>query len=265
MNYTGCCPRCGSNVKPLQMGSATMVCECGWLGSVQEKLAEKKNEQSVITMMVVAAIALAGFFGHFANWGSHAVRAPLLKGQALIGVLSTSGYQELAKICMEVHKYDCAQDAHLSLFKKKGDVEALLALARLQTRLNQRDIAAASYKSYFANGGKALGAAVEYATILEMKNDLAGALKYYDIAANEPTETLPVRATQGVVRLLLKKGHVTKAYSRITAFHGSAGNAKGYLNKELAEINAKRGNPTAGSPKAAPARQQSLRLPASSS
>ncbi len=47
---------------------------------------------------------------------------------------------------------------------------------------------------------------------------------------------LPIAATGAIVRILMKQGQYTEARTRITEFHKSADNAKGYLNTELTQI-----------------------------
>jgi hypothetical protein len=77
---------------------------------------------------------------------------------------------------------------------------------------------------------------LNYAKVLEAAAQDGEAQRVYEksIAANPAV--LPVQATTGIVRLLIKHGQYAGAYDRILSFHESAENANGYLNTEMSQL-----------------------------
>lgn len=236
MMLHGTCPICSQPIPRERLSEGTVVCPCGWTDPSMTYKAEDAMEKKNIITLIVAALILAGGYAHLVNWGSYATSIPFTKVAQLTGMLSKEGYQNLAQACIELNKWNCAKDAFLDLYRSKKDVEGLSGLAYLQTRLLETDAASATFASYFKVGGKDGLSALRYAKLLEEKGQIDEALKYYELSVTARPLDLPVQATTAIVRLLMKQGRYEDALARITEFHESAGNAKGYLNTELAQL-----------------------------
>lgn len=212
------------------------MCECGWSDSSSSLKVAKVAERKTIRVMIAAAVTLIAVYGHLLNWGSYAVEIPFVKAGQITGLLSKEGYRELAAVCIKLNKWSCAKEAYTDLFTSKQDVEGLAERASLEYRLGESEIATATYASYFAAGGKNSDASYLYGYLLESAGRPADAQKAYEFGITNAGDRLPVRATTGLVQLLIKQGRYDEALSQINAFHESAGNAAGYLNTEREQL-----------------------------
>lgn len=236
MHVHGFCPRCNQEIPSERYVTGFAICECGWFDGAPEQKARSATEKKTITAMVVAAVLFTALYGHMLNWGAYAFEIPFVKIQQLTGTLSKQGYEELADACVHLNKWSCAQDTYMDLYKQTRDPEGLARLAHLQVRLQDRNAALSSYAAYFRAQGRNGEAALEYAKLLEESGNTEMAFQYYEASIQMRPQILPVSATTAIVRLYMKQGRYQEAYDRILAFHSSAGNAKGYLNTELAQL-----------------------------
>lgn len=235
-SFQGLCPQCGSEIPNERLITGSAICQCGWHDMSANAKATRRNENKTITFLVAVTIGLSLGYWHLLNWGSYAVSIPFVKLQQITGTLSKQGLEDLAQACIKLNKWSCAQDAYLAIYRNHRDVEGLAKLAHFQVRIEAKESAMSTYASYFQTGGKNGEAALEYAELLEKSGRDETALTYYEKSIELRSETLPVQATAGIVRILVKQGHPLDAHERLVAFHESAGNAKGYLNTELEQV-----------------------------
>ena len=170
------------------------------------------------------------------NWGNYALEIPFVKVAQLIGMLSPSGYTELAEVCVNLAKFDCAKGADLDMFEKTGDLRGLEALAKLQMRLGENQNALSTSARYFRSGGKSAETGLNYGRLLLASGQSEMAIQYFDFAIANSGDVLPVQATTEKVRLMIKLGKYDQALASIESFYQSAGNAKGYLNTEHTQL-----------------------------
>jgi tetratricopeptide (TPR) repeat protein len=268
MSFQGFCPRCGTQIPRDRLTSTSVVCQCGWSDATSFAKAKQAQEKNVTAILVGAAVLMMLSYAHLANWGGYATRIPLIKAAQITGSLNKSGYIELAEACITLNKWDCAHDAYLTAYRNSGDPLTLAALAHLQTRLGDKQSALSTYATYYqvssqlaplttkttatgnstANASEPMAVAnpeeaskrsealLRYAVLLDQSGRDDEAIQIYEASIAARTDVLPVRATSGIVRILMEKGRYEEAHARVTAFHNSAGNAKGYLNTELAQL-----------------------------
>jgi tetratricopeptide (TPR) repeat protein len=236
MSFMGCCPQCGQNIPQKRYVASVAVCSCGWHDSRSSSKAVKDIEKKAITGMIAVCVAITALYVHSVNWGNYAFKIPVVKIEQLTGTLSNEGYRELAETCTNLGKYDCAKNAYLGLYQIRGDINGLAELGKLNMRLSNNDEAIAAYSTYLKVGGNSYETTLEYARTLENAGRTDEAFKMYETASLSAGEKLPVQAMTGQVRLLMKQGKYEEALTRIQAFQDSAGNAKGYLNTELAQL-----------------------------
>jgi len=234
------CPRCGTHIPHDRFVNGRAFCDCGWITppAVQPSVVGYINdiEKKTVLAMVGVTVVLVGLFAHFATWGSYGFQLPFVKLQQMTGLLSKSGYEELAKVCIQLGKYSCAKDAYVGEFNARGEKAGLANLARLQVRLGERAPALKTLEVYFQSGGQATESASLYGQLLEEANRTEEAIKAYQLAIANAGEILPVTATTNLVHILMRQGKYAKAYEAIEAFQNSAGNAIGYLNTEKAQL-----------------------------
>lgn len=236
MNFIGTCPQCSNEIPSNRVLNGFAICECGWCDNSGLNKLNKKNEKATINAMVAGAVALVVVFAYLATWGSYSFEIPFVKLRQITGTLSKQGHIELAEACIGLGRYECAKSAFLEISTSLGDNSGIAMRAKLEERLGESAAALSSYAQYMRTNGKDSSAFVAYARLLENANQSEEAFKYYEGAIANAGETLPVQATTGLVRLLMKQGKYEEALTRIQTFHQSAGNAVGYLNTELTQL-----------------------------
>lgn len=253
MAYFGTCPRCNQTLHTnvmsgnIKAGGLAVCSKCGWYESHSQAQARVKTENETIGIMTGFALTLLLVAAHMISWGGHSFTAPILKLSQWTGTLSADGYDELAQVCVDLGKLPCARTAYIESFRKYRSPEPLAKLARLQVRNQETAAAMVTFSTYIKNGGRDGEAALIYGQLLEQAGQDTEALASLELSITARPENLPIAATGAIVRILMKQGRYDEARDRIQAFHASAGNAKGYLNTELSQIEQaiKLYNPTA--------------------
>ncbi|HVK61856.1 MAG TPA: hypothetical protein VM432_09915 [Bdellovibrionales bacterium] len=240
MNITTHCPRCQSDLGIDAFKTGSAICKCGWFDDGSNGAEQRKTEKRTIATLALATLVLAVAYGHLWNWGSYAMKIPFVKVQEITGTLSNEGYRDLAENCISLNKWKCAEKAYIDLFKKNGDVEALAQLGSLEYRIDKPEAAIEFYALYVKQGGNENRALITYGTLLENAGRTDEAFQIFESAIAAHPDVLPVQATTAIVRMLMKTGREAEARERILAFHKSAGNAKGYLNTELTQLELKK-------------------------
>lgn len=236
------CPRCNHSLHTgiisgnIQAGGLAVCTHCGWYESQAQARARIKSENQTIVAMVTTTITILALTAHMLSWGAHAFSIPALKVGQWTGMLSKQGYNELAQVCADLGKLACARDAYVENFRGNRDIEALAKLARLQLRNQETQTAMSTFATYINAGGRSGEAALLYGQLLEQAGQDGEALRMMELSIESRPEQLPIAATGAIVRILMKQGRYEEARARLTRFHGSAGNAKGYLNTELSQI-----------------------------
>lgn len=230
------CGRCTKEISSDRRLFGTTVCECGWFDQSVLRLANLDREKKTIISMVTGTIISVFIFGFFSCWGGYGFKLPFVKTLQFVGMLSTPSYLELAKVCTEIGRFDCAKNAYTEVSTRNGDKSGFALRAKLEERLGEKSGALQSYAKFFKSGGKDAAASAAYGSLLEGANRSAEAMKAYELAIENSGDRLPILATVGLVRLLMKQGKYEDALETIEDFHKSAGNAVGYLNTELAQL-----------------------------
>lgn len=253
MTHLGCCPQCNQEIPADRYVSGAAVCKCGWFDPSPVIKRNAHTDKTVLKGMIGASIFLVVAYAHLMSWGSYAVAIPFVKLQQVTGTLSKAGYLELAQVCIDLNKFESAKNAYLDLYRSKRDIDGLAGLAKLQVRLGETKQSMTAFHAYFNGGGTDMDVALKYARVLESENQLGEAVKMYQLAADSSGDLLPVQATTGLVRLLIKQGQYQEAHDRIVEFHTTAENAKGYLNTELSQLESYLGKAAKAGRKAKPA------------
>lgn len=236
------CPRCNHDLHTgiisgnIQAGGLAICSHCGWFESKAQARARIKTENQTIVAMVTTTVAILLLTAHMLSWGAHAFSVPLLKVGQLTGTLGASGYNDLAQMCLDLGKLPCAKQAYIENFRKNRDLESLAKLARVQVRNQETQNAITTFAAYVNAGGRNGEAALLYGQLLEQAGQDAEALRMMELSIVSRPDSLPIAATGAIVRILMKQGRYEEAKERLVRFHESAGNAKGYLNTELSQI-----------------------------
>lgn len=238
MTIHGSCPQCGTEIAHERFIDGHAICTCGWYDDRAARRAAQNVERKTILALIVGSLILAAGFAHVTHWGSDALSYPLLKVQELTGILSSSGYEKLAKICLSRGKYECVRKAYRGQYNVSRNPMSLARLAKLNMQMGLNEKALQTYAEYFAAGGDDMEAAYLNGKLLEASGQFEQAMTMYEMAAAKSIDTLPVLSTGAIVRLLIKLGRYEEAYARIQSFHEISDQAKGYLNTELSQLEA---------------------------
>jgi tetratricopeptide (TPR) repeat protein len=236
MKFHSFCPRCSSELTTEHHSTGVAICACGWADDSPTEVAIKKTEKTSIQAMVAFSVLVAVGFGHLQSWGQYATSIPFTKLAQMTTGLSAQGYRDLAKACIELNKWSCAEEAYIELTTVAGDIQGFAELGSLRNRLKQPEGALQAYEAYEKKGGKDAFSLVQYGKLLEAARRDDDAMKMFEKSIANSGEALPVQATTGIVQLLMKQGRYEEAYMRVIAFHESAQNASGYMNTELAQL-----------------------------
>lgn len=236
MKYHSFCPLCGGELTNEQHSTGVAICGCGFADTTPTEVAIKKTEKTSIQIMLGFSVVVAVGFGYLQSWGQYATSMPFTKLAQMTTGLSNQGYRDLAKACIELNKWSCAEEAYIELTTQAGDIQGFAELGSLRNRLKQPEGALQAYEAYEKRGGKDAFSLVQYGKLLEAANRDEEAFKIYEKSIVASGEALPVQATSGIVRLLMKQGRYEEAYIQVVTFHESAQNASGYLNTELAQL-----------------------------
>lgn len=220
----------------IQAGGLAVCSHCGWYESKAQAHATIKIENQTILAMAITSVSILLLTAHMLSWGAHAFSVPFLKVGNWTGMLGTSGYNELAQMCLDLGKIPCAKNAYIENFRQNRELESLAKLARLQVRNQETQNALTTFAAYINAGGKNGEAALLYGQLLEQAGQDAEALRMMELSIASRPDSLPIAATGAIVRILMKQGRYEDARDRLLRFHDSAGNAKGYLNTELSQI-----------------------------
>ena len=235
------CPQCAGGIAPDKKVSFA-ICSCGWFDENSQKEQTRNLARKAAYGLVGAMVLVALLFNHVAIWGDYSAAIPVLRLRQVTGLLGANGYGHLANACMSVGKSACAENAFEQMAKQSKRPEALLKLARLESRLGKIPASVDAFQRYTKAGGKDGRALLAYGRLLEFHHQDAIATKIYKQslkqAKNDRDFGLQAQATSGVVGILIRKGKYRDAYVQLQNFRGSDLKARGYLNVEFTQVRA---------------------------
>jgi tetratricopeptide (TPR) repeat protein len=239
MSFTGFgshCPKCANEITTDRIVDGHAICACGWVDNSAYVKAEGQRQKNLCKLFAVAALVMVLGYGYALSWGPYAGTIPFIKVATLTGMASPETYNQLIEACTVMNKWSCAEQAHLDLFHKTRDPEALARLAKLQTLLKNLPAASDTYAAYFKAGGKNPDVPFFYAEVLEQTGHADQAMPYYQMSVEQNPTKLNANATSAIVHIMMKAQQFEQARGVIDTFRASAENAKGYLNTEEDEI-----------------------------
>jgi tetratricopeptide (TPR) repeat protein len=199
------------------------------------EVSKQKWDRKLSLQLLGFSLVTFYLFAHLATWGSYPIAGPILKAKQALGISPRATNLELASICIDLQNWDCAKSAYYNLYHS-GDTTGLIHLGRLQMRLKETDAAYITFDRYFQVDGRDITAARDFGKILEDKGQNTLSLQYFEKSIDPNSTTLPIHATGGIIRVLMKQGMHDEAYQRILDFHELADNAKGYFIPEFEKL-----------------------------
>ena len=182
-------------VSPNKVGQ-TYICQCGWSLS---KNSEKSSQKPIIMSLFFIATFIAAALFHFFQWGEHGVS------------ILFANNEKKVEICLDLKKYNCAENTYFKIFKETGDIDRLEELAEMQFKREKYSDSEKSYQMYFANGGESFKAAYYYAHSLAKNNQIDSAIKYFDSILRSKPEVLMITVVESYLEILVSHNKLGKA------------------------------------------------------
>lgn len=240
MTQFGHCPACGTQIPQDRYVGESVVCTCGWTNSTRaKKELAKQTDRTVMTISLFATLLVASFI-QVVNWDKYSLSIIPLKAKQALGMASVGDYSEIAQICMERKKYDCAEKAYFGAFERNPqDLTHLEKLGDLQVKQDLMLSAAQTYETYFKSGGGDLMAKFNYAKALAATKDYKKADQYFRDVLKAKPETMQITVTRHYIEMLVSTNELQKAKNVIDHFRKQGSNTSLFMKKEYDEINQK--------------------------
>ena len=222
------CPLCGEK---FNKAGKTFFCQCGWHKSCNKKI-QSRIQKEVAKGIVMAGIGLMAGIVYINHWGTSSFKAMPLKIAQWTDQLNESSFTSLKKMCLELKKYDCVEQAHHSFLRSSGNLEVLAELGNFQYRRRKFKAASMTYNQYFTKKGKDVKAAYNYARILEKEGKAKSALSYYEYALTMHSNTIQVTIIRSYINLLVKSGQHNKARQQLLKLKPLLKNASVLVQQE---------------------------------
>jgi tetratricopeptide (TPR) repeat protein len=179
-------------------------------------------------------------FIHVVNWGGYALEVIPLKALTMIGLDSTPTQERMTQICLDVKRYDCAEQMMARM--ASHDKNAYLRLGKFQfSRMKYAD-AAESYRQFFGSGGQNLDAAYFYARALGEIGHVDESAKYFDYVLSAKPDVLQVTVASNYVKMLVLHGRLDQSLRVIQAIRHRGASARSFMDSEYKVIEARLGH-----------------------
>jgi len=170
------------------------------------------SHKPFIYVVIGLSVFMILAFIHIINWDRHSFAVIPLKIKYALGLSNQSNYRELAKICIERMKYNCAESALSVLAESSNRVEDLIQLGDLRRKIGIPQAAVLAYEDALKlamkeSSNKEL-AEVHYglAASFQSLQLSADAIRHYDFAIQAKPEVLQITVTNNYIRYLKQLG-----------------------------------------------------------
>ncbi len=265
------CPVCGEILTPDRFATGSAICKCGWTDEKQTVKNERAREIQLLITYSVFAVCFLFSYGHMVRWGAYAYSIPFLKVAQWTGTISSAGLETVIQACYATGRVECVEETHQELYQKTGNPVVLERLARFQVRRQKLPAALATLQTWSqtaaapaatgpltttTKANKDAGStdpvtnpssiaqndtysqtATQFANLLEQANQTENAITWYTKAIETSQKRLPVRAMEGLLRLLMAQQKYEEARDHLIAFQKSSGNGADYFRSELDRLN----------------------------
>ncbi|MGE4133779.1 MAG: tetratricopeptide repeat protein [Bdellovibrionales bacterium] len=166
------------------------------------------EKTSKFTMILIATFLLSSLW-MIRTWDKYCLDIIPLGLRDLLGFSTPSDWEAKAKICSDLHKWDCVEAQYLRL--AQNETNLYVRLADLQKRRGKLDAATQNYLRYFHNGGTDEASARELGRLLAKQKRFDEAKLYFEMALTSSSEVLQIGAARDYVKMLIEKGHFHRA------------------------------------------------------
>lgn len=136
----------------------------------------------------------------------------------------------------------CAAHAYGDIHARAPqDLLNLEKLAKIQVQLEDVGAALLNYQKYFAQGGKSLEAAYEYAKALGKTGNVQESSRYFEFVLSAKPGTFQISVSRAYVVMLVNNRRYQEARTMIHNLRKKGSNTAYFLDQELKEINKRLG------------------------
>lgn len=162
----------------------------------------RDHERSSLIVMVLIASVLIGSVFQIASWDKYALDIIPHQIKGALGMDSAQDWEEHAKMCWELKKWDCVETQYSQAARDNQDHRA--RYGHFLMRRLKFDKAAKAFAVYFNNGGKDLDAAAAYAKALGEADQFEESQKYFTMVLESRPESEQVPVVLSYVKVLMK-------------------------------------------------------------
>lgn len=236
----GACPQCKLDIAPERKALSPVVCNhCGHTISKDGHNAQTEHtnqmEKTSIKIMVGISIFVSACYIQIQHWDTAWLKIIPLGVKETIGMQSPSDIETKAQICMDLKKYNCAEESYVkagqhdfNLFQRAGD---------FQMKRGKWNEAAQSYYKFFQGGGNTLEAQYNYAKALAQLGQVDEATQYFDAVLAAKPDVLQITVVQNYVKLLVDHQRFDQARNLINKVRREGGEAaNSFMETEYKKI-----------------------------
>ena len=229
------CPRCLQTIKKSRMHSDPVVCNsCGHVLSPSQERSEEKIERSFLYAICAMAVTMTAAFMHLATWGGASVEVVRFKAADLFHANTFAQTENMARLCLEIKKFDCTEKMYARLALVDNAHYAILG----KFQLNQRKFpeAAENFRRFFAGGGGDLDVNYLYARALSETGDIDEASKHFDYVLASKPGVVQVTVVQKYVKYLIGANRLDRAKQVIQETRRRDRSISSFMDAEMREI-----------------------------
>ena len=198
---------------------------------------QELERSTFLAITTIGGLVIAGLLQIYA-WDKYALSIIPLQILELTGQSTASDWEKMAAHCIELKKWDCAEEQ----YKKaaQNDDQLYLRLAEFQAAHKRWERAARSFGIHFSKSPKVsaehLEPAITYAKILTELGQGDEAAQFYELALAAKPESLQVPVIHSYVKLLFRDGNFARARGLIEEVRKSSSTAAQFMDSEYQQI-----------------------------
>lgn len=202
---------------------------------------DKANNRTIL--IISALILIVGF--HLASWGSYSLEIRFLQLRDLTGLASAKSMDRMAKICLELKKYSCAEYAYSR--EAQIDKNQISKFAEYQMSRRKFKEAAQSLRNHLKTAKKDTTAMLTYAKALGELGQIDEAARYYEHVIGSQSRVLQPEVVKAYVKDLAKAKRYSQAQAVILRARKTHARAARFMEQEYRLLEAGTAGPRTAS------------------
>lgn len=207
---------------------------------IDAQIDKANNRTIVIVSAVIVLVAV-----HLATWGSYSLEIRYLQLRDLTGLASASSMDRMAKICVELKKYSCAEYAYSR--EAQIDKNQISKFAEYQMSRRKFKEAAQSLRNHLRTAKKDTTAMLTYAKVCGELGQIDEAARYYEHIIGSQARVLQPEVVKAYVKDLAKAKRYSQAQAVILRARKTHARASRFMEQEYRLLDAGTAGPRTAS------------------